>query len=170
MKDADWNASTAPNNRSLLKYNFDFGARTRVEGPPPAGQPQGLVQTMLYDSAGRIERVTTENNSAYTRYIYGPDYVESFSTVNNVADEAYTFQLLNGRGEVFIAGGNHPGSSGGYKAQETYYDRMGRAMKQSNPTEIGPDWVPAGPEFGTLSGAATRSPADAPAKAVSRLG
>ena len=26
IKDADWNASTAPNNYSTVQYNFDFGA------------------------------------------------------------------------------------------------------------------------------------------------
>ena len=131
---------------SLVQYNFDFGAKTRVQTPLPnvtSNQP-GPITTFAYDNAGRIQQVTSLTNDAYTRYVYGADYVESFSTVNNVADEAYTFQLLNGRGQVFIAGSIHPGSTGGYRAQVAYYDVMGRVMKQSNPTEINNTWAPVG--------------------------
>jgi len=39
---------------------------------------------------------------------------------------------------------NHPGSVGGYRAQGIQYDRMGRAVKQSNPTEIDGAWNPTG--------------------------
>jgi hypothetical protein len=93
---------------STVQYRFEFGAKTRVEGPPPQNQPNGAIQTFTYDDAARIQQVTTTNTGAYTRYIYGPDYVESLSSVNNFADEAYTFQLLNGRGQVFISGGKSP--------------------------------------------------------------
>jgi hypothetical protein len=131
---------------STIQYNFDFGAKTRVQTPLPnvtTNQP-GPVQTFEYDDALRIKRVTSQSTGAYTRYDYGADYVQTFSTVNNVADEAFTFQLLNGLGQVFIAGANHPGSTGGYRAQVTYYDVMGRVMKQSHPTEIDGGWNPAG--------------------------
>ena len=39
---------------------------------------------------------------------------------------------------------NHPGSVGGYGACNTIYDSMGRAIKQSNPTEISSALVPSG--------------------------
>lgn len=129
---------------SSVKYQFESGAVTRTQGPSPAAQSQGVVQTIQYDDASRITRMTTENNGAYTRYIYGVDYVESLSSINNVADEAFTFQYLNGNGQVFVSGGNHPGSSTGYKAQVVYYDVMGRVLKQSNPAEINGSWAPAG--------------------------
>ncbi|HXT63141.1 MAG TPA: hypothetical protein VN696_08905 [Pyrinomonadaceae bacterium] len=131
---------------SAVQYKFELGAKTRVQTPLPnviTNQP-GPVQTFAYDNAGRLQQVTSLTNGAYTRYDYGADYVQSFSTVNNVADEAFTFQLLNGNGQVFISGGNHPGSSGGYRAQVTYYGSMSRVMKQSKPTEINGSWVPAG--------------------------
>jgi YD repeat-containing protein len=130
---------------STVQYKFEFGAKMRVQTPLPnvtTNQP-GPVTTFAYDAAGRIQQ-STQNNGAYTRYIYGPDYVETLSSVNNLADEAYTFQLFNGRGQVFISGGNHPGSNSGYRAQTTYYDVMGRVMKQSNPTEINGSWIPSG--------------------------
>src|SRR5713226_9382978 len=47
-------ATDEDNNSSAVQYNFDFGAVTRTEGPPPAGQSQGAIQTMTYDGAGRI--------------------------------------------------------------------------------------------------------------------
>ena len=36
---------------SSVQYDFDFGAKTMVQGPPPAGQPNGIVQTFAYDGA-----------------------------------------------------------------------------------------------------------------------
>ncbi|MBA3242041.1 MAG: PD40 domain-containing protein, partial [Acidobacteria bacterium] len=134
----------ADGNSSYVQYNFDFGAKTRVEGPPPAGQSNGIVQTFAYDSAARIERVTTLNNNAYVRYLYGPKSVVTLATVNTVADEAYTNTVFDGLGQVVGVASNNPGSGGGYKARLVQYDLMGRAMKQSNPAEIDGKWNPAG--------------------------
>ena len=96
-------ATDAGGFQSSVQYDFSIGAVTRTQGPPPAGQTQGMIQTMLYDSAGRIERVTTQNNGAYTRFVYGPYWTQSFSTVNSIADEGYTIRLFDGVGRVFGA-------------------------------------------------------------------
>jgi YD repeat-containing protein len=130
--------------QSFLQYNFDFGAKTLTQGPPPANQSQGIIQTFSYDAAARLQQVTTTNNGAYTRYVYGPNYTQSFSSVNNVTDDAYSIQYLDGAGRTILAGGNHPGSSGGYRAVWTQYDLMGRMLRQSNPTEINAGWITAG--------------------------
>ena len=137
LTDGDW-------QNSYVKYNFDFGAVTRTEGPPPANQSVGRIQTSTYDGAGRLDRVTTTNNGAYTRFVYGTHYVQSYATVNTVADQAYAVQTFDGLGRNVGTASNHPGSSGGYKAQLTQYDQMGRAMKKSNPAEMNGSWVPAG--------------------------
>ncbi len=131
---------------STVAYNFDFGAVTRKQTPQPntIQNLPGPVQTFLYDAAGRIERVTATTNGAYTFYVYGPNYVQSFATVNTVADEAYSIQLFDGAGRVTGTASNHPNSIGGYSAQNTIYDLMGRAVKQSSPTEITGSWAPAG--------------------------
>jgi len=129
---------------STTQYNYDFGAPTRTQEPAPAGQPQGRIQTFSYDGAARLERVTTANTGAYTRYVYGPYYFQSFSTVNNVTDEKYSCQILDGAGRVTSAAANHPGSTGGYIGQLTTYDVMGRAVQQTNPTEITGSWAPVG--------------------------
>ncbi|HEU4769410.1 MAG TPA: DUF4214 domain-containing protein, partial [Pyrinomonadaceae bacterium] len=129
---------------SYVQYNFDFGATTRTQSPAPAGQSQGAIRTMSYNNLGQLERVTTTNNSAYTRFWYGPDYVASYATVNNVADEAYSIQVTDGLGRGILAASNHPGSSGGYRMVTTVYDFMGRARAQSNPTEINGSLVPSG--------------------------
>ncbi|HWN11018.1 MAG TPA: PKD domain-containing protein [Pyrinomonadaceae bacterium] len=131
-------------NSSYLRYHYDIGAKTRTEGPAPDNQPEGAIHIFVYDAAARIERVTTTNNSAYQRFVYGPNYVQTFGTVNNVADEAYAIQAFDGAGRVMATSSHHPGSTGGYKAQLTQYDFMGRAVKQSNPTEIDSVWSPAG--------------------------
>ena len=140
-------ATDADGFSSTLQYNFDFGAKTRVQGPPPDNQPNGLIQTFTYDSAARIQQVTTVNNGAYTRYEYGANYVNSYSTVNNVVDEAYSAQIFDGLGRVIASAHDHPTNGGGYSAVVTVYDRMGRAIQQSNPTDTsasGWPWQPTG--------------------------
>jgi len=137
-------ATDADGFSSTGQYNFDIGATTRTQGPPPAGQSQGAIQTMTYNAAGQLERLTTVNNGAYKRFWYGPDYVASYTTVNTVADEAYAIQTFDGVGRAIGAASNHPDSGGGYKAQLRIYDQMGRVFKTSNPAEINGSWVPAG--------------------------
>ncbi|HJP94768.1 MAG TPA: S8 family serine peptidase [Pyrinomonadaceae bacterium] len=137
MTDADGFSSTA-------EYAYDFGAVTRTHGAPPAGQSQGLIQTFAYDAAARLERATAVNTGAYTRYVYGPYYMQSFSSVNNVADDAYSCQVFDGAGRITAESAFHPGSTGGYIGKLTTYDVMGRAIQQTNPTEISEAWAPVG--------------------------
>src|SRR6185295_6293297 len=35
---------------STVQYNFELGATTRTQSPAPAGQPQGAIRTMTYNS------------------------------------------------------------------------------------------------------------------------
>jgi YD repeat-containing protein len=143
-------ATDADGFSSYSQYNYDFGAKTQLQGPPPAGQSQGVIQTFTYDPAARVQQVTTTNTGAYQRYVYGPNYVQSFSSVNNVADDAYAIQVFDGAGRVIGAASNHPGSAGGYRLLNTIYDLMGRAVKQSNPGEINNSWVPVGDDAAGL--------------------
>jgi YD repeat-containing protein len=136
LTDADGYSST-------MQYNFDFGATTRTQSPAPAGQSQGAIQTLTYNNLGQLERVTT-NNGAYKRFWYGPDYTASYATVNNVADELYAIEVVDGVGRVIGAASNHPGSTGGYRLVSTIYNLLGQAVKQSNPTEITNAWAPSG--------------------------
>ncbi len=129
---------------SYVQYNFDFGATTRSQSPAPAGQSQGAIQTMTYNSLGQLERITTTNNGAYKRFWYGAEYTANYATVNNLADEAYSIQVTDGLGRVIGAVTNHPGSTGGYSLINTVYDQMGRAWLQSNPTEVNSSWVTSG--------------------------
>ena len=129
---------------SSIQYNFDFGATTRTQSPAPAGQSQGAIQTMTYNNLGQLERVTTTNNNAYKRFWYGGDFTASYATVNNAVDELYSMQTFDGLGRPLGSASNHPGSTGGYKAQINVYDFMGRIKKASNPAEITSGWVPAG--------------------------
>jgi len=129
---------------SYVQYNFDLGATTRTQSPAPAGQSQGAIQTMSYNSLGQLELITTVNNGAYKRFWYGANYAASYTTVNNVADELYAISVTDGLGRVFGSFGNHPGSTGGYRMVLTVYDQMGQAVKVSNPTEIYGNWAPAG--------------------------
>ena len=129
---------------SHAKYKFEFGAKTRTEGAPPAGHSEGTIQTTTYDSIGRLERTTVTNTGAYTRFWYGPDYTASYATINSLADEAYAIKVFDGAGRAIGEATNHPGSAGGYRLVNTIYDVMGRVAKRSNPTEVNSSWVPAG--------------------------
>ncbi|MGH9970022.1 MAG: DUF4214 domain-containing protein [Pyrinomonadaceae bacterium] len=129
---------------SYVQYNYDYGLKTRTQGPPPAGQPQGSIQTLTYDAALRIDTITTVNNGAYTVFWHGPNYTGSFQTVNSVSNELYTNRIFDGLGRLIAVANNNPSSAGGYKAQWTQYDSLGRVKKQSNPTEIDGYWNPYG--------------------------
>lgn len=137
VTDPDGHAST-------LWYRYDFGAKTRTQGPPPGNPGQystGVVQSISYDDAARIQRVTTVNTGAYTHYFYGPNYTQRYSSVNNIAQnysdsDAYAIQVFDGAGQVIYNSGNHPSSIGGYRTVSSIYDKMGRLAAQSNPTEI----------------------------------
>ena len=83
---------------SFVQYNYDLGATTRTQSPTPAGQAQGAIRTMSYNSLGQLERITTTNNGAYQRFWYGADYVAGYATVNNVADELYSIEVVDGLG------------------------------------------------------------------------
>src|SRR5689334_11545689 len=93
---------------SYVQYNYDFGATTRTQSPTPAGQSQGAIQTMSYNSLGQLERITTANNGAYQRFWYGSNYAASYATVNNVADDLYSIVVTDGLGHVIGSAGNHP--------------------------------------------------------------
>jgi YD repeat-containing protein len=130
---------------STTQYNYDFGAATRTQRPAPAGQTQGAIQTFEYDSAGRTTRVNQVNNGGYQRWVYdasGP--VSTFSLLQTGGVEAWAVTLYDGVGRVRASGGDNPNSTGGYRAQFTLYDVMGRATDTTNPSEINGSWVPAG--------------------------
>ena len=126
---------------STSKYNFNFGALTYRQTPPPnytgapSQQPAGPEQTLEYYDDGRLKKVLNLINNAYTRYIYGPNYVESWMTVNTSADEEHSLQIFDGAGRVIATAMNHPGSTGGFSGIITTYDAMGRVVKRSNPAE-----------------------------------
>ena len=136
ITDADSFAST-------IKYNYDFGAVTRAQNP------KGAVQTITYDSVARTDRVTNETNGAYVRFVYATSgYIASYATIQNGAGEAYQISYFDGAGRLRAAGGDHPGSSGGYSGTLIFYDNMGRMSQQTNPAEINASWVPSGDDFG----------------------
>ncbi|HEX6648430.1 MAG TPA: DUF4214 domain-containing protein, partial [Pyrinomonadaceae bacterium] len=129
---------------STVQYNFELGATTRTQSPSPAGQTQGAIQSMTYNNLAQLERVTTTNNGAYKRFWYGAEFTASYTTVNNIADEAYSVQVTDGLGQVIGAVRNHPGSTGGYSLVNTVHNLMGRAWLRSNPTEVDATWAPRG--------------------------
>jgi RHS repeat-associated protein len=138
VTDPDGSSSTA-------QYNFDFGAVTRMQAPTPAGQTQGLIKTWTYDSVGRVDRITTTNNGAYTRFFYPLNNaeVDRYSTINDATEQGAA-DFFDGAGRVRASAADLPGSAGGYVGQSFGYDVMGRVIKVSNPTEINGYWIPTG--------------------------
>lgn len=132
------------------EYRYDFGAPVKASGPPPAGQSQGAIVRRQYDALGRLEKVRTEFNGnpdyRYTRWTYpvAQNSVNQFTTITAGAGEAYSFSLSDGAGRTRLAVTEHPGSVGGYSTVATEYDLLGRAFKQSVPTETDANTIPAG--------------------------
>ncbi len=118
---------------STSKYNYDFGALTYRQTPPPnfngspASQPPGPEQSFSYDTIGRLQQVTNEVNDAYTRYVYPTSQirVDTYATIQEGLGEAHSFQFTDGAGRVIGAATQHPGSTGGYSGQFGY-DSVGR--------------------------------------------
>jgi YD repeat-containing protein len=133
ITDADTHSST-------IQYHYDFGAVTRTE------DPKGAAVVNSYDPIGRLSQATNEVNGAYTRYVYAPNHLsmQSFTTINDSSSEFYQITVSDGHGRKRCVASDHPGSVGGYKAQNFVYDIRGRLVQQTNPTEIDVDWEPAG--------------------------
>jgi YD repeat-containing protein len=130
-----------PHLAITIKYNFDFGAVTRTQ------DPKGAVFTRAYDAIGRLERITNQVNEAYTRYEYTPDqkYVETYTTIKDLATEFFSATLIDGHGRVRAKAAEHPTSAGGYRVRFYNYDAMGRSQDTSNWTETGTNWwMPTG--------------------------
>ncbi len=126
--------------QSTAQYNFDTGASTRQQ------DRKGAAVTLTYDTAGRLERVTNQVNSAYKRLVYWPDGLQvlAYETIHDGAGEAYSNTVVDGAGRVRAFAAEHPGSAGGYVGQLTTYNVMGRVIESTNPTEMTAGWTPTG--------------------------
>ncbi|HKF93322.1 MAG TPA: hypothetical protein VKB96_01725, partial [Gammaproteobacteria bacterium] len=131
---------------TLSKYNFDFGATTWRQTPAPNAGQAAPTQTISYDSAARVQQITSNVNSAHTRWVYPPSHtsISTFTTIVNGLGEAFSGQLFDGAGRLRASSAEHPGSTGLYSGQSLIYDNMGRLVQQSNPNEITENWVPTG--------------------------
>jgi YD repeat-containing protein len=145
---------------STVKYRYDIGANVEAISPAPAGNTLGKKTTRLFDTYGRLEKETIVNSGAYTRYEYPTNGIQSkvFSTIidtnangADALDEVMSESWSDGAGRVRRSRTEHPGSIGGWSASVVEYDILGRAKRQSVPTEISvpnandPDtWTPAG--------------------------
>jgi YD repeat-containing protein len=140
----------ADNYSSTTKYNFDHGGVTR------SVDQKGATQDMTYDAAGRVTRVDKLNvegtTSSYVRWVYpnSHKYATSFTKVNSTDTvELFSIQVFDGAGRVRATASDFPGSTGLYRGQYIKYDNMGRAVEQSNPTEMQNEWKNAGDEQAT---------------------
>jgi len=132
-------------------YNFDFGAVTQTETPPPNEtgtpnpQPAGPRRTFTYDDLGRLERTSSLVNNAYTRLEYNSSgtRVDTYATIQEGQGEAHSFKITDGVGRVIATAVDHPGSVGGYTAQRFVYNVIGRVSKTSNPTETSASGAPS---------------------------
>jgi len=123
-----------------IRYNYDFGARTWQQTPQPnvTDNTPGPEQTFTFDAIGRLIRTTSLTNNAFTRYNYGPNYVETFSSINSgieTNNEGHLLTVFDGLGRTIATASDHPNSTGGFSAQLILYDLLGRVRKRSNPTE-----------------------------------
>jgi YD repeat-containing protein len=137
--------------QTFLKYDFNYGLKTFVQTPQTNTviNVAGPIQSFTYDEALRLVHVTNNINNAFTHYYYGPNWSYSYASVNSVANEAYAAQIFDGAGRLIETASDNPVQTaasglGGFKAQWTSYDLMGRVTRQSNPVEIDNTWTPVG--------------------------
>jgi len=122
--------------------------RTHVPTSGTAPNTTYVDEVRLYDTFGRLDRATNQTNNAYVRFVYetNANYVHTYQTVIDLtqANEFHSWQVMDGAGRVRVVASDHPGSVGGYSAVYTIFDNMGRAVQQSNPTEIDGSYFPTG--------------------------
>lgn len=169
----DWNDSvsrttyaypttiTDPNgNYSTVEYRFDTGANVWARSPTPSGtgNVNGKTTTREYnDILGRVTKETIVNSGAYTEYEYANsgNALTTFSTIidvdnsnsANAADEVATESVFDGAGRLLKTRTANPNSSGGYTGKKIEYDILGRAFRETVPTEMNSGWNPAGDDY-----------------------
>jgi hypothetical protein len=143
-------------------YNYDMDVTTKTRTPKPnvtTDQVGGPEVTRFYDAAGRALKMKNSVNGAHTEWAYDPSMtlIRSYTTVSddsvqNPALRLYAATALDGAGRVRGTAQDFPDSTGpapvgNYTARVTDYDAAGRAVFQSNPTEmriVGGVWTPTG--------------------------
>ncbi|HKQ54056.1 MAG TPA: hypothetical protein VJT74_16890, partial [Pyrinomonadaceae bacterium] len=136
---------TAASFATTAQYNYDFGAVTRTQGPVPALQSAGPVQTMEFDTAGRLTKINSLVNNSYRRWVYSTSgSVTTYWKNDSGATESLATTVFDGAGRERATSTTHPGSTGGYSGEYTYYDVMGRVQQVSNQTEMNATWSPVG--------------------------
>ncbi len=136
----------AEGNQSTSQYSYHLGVVTRVQGPATnvasPSQATGAYVTSTYDIAGRLSQVTNSVNSATTTYIYptSSNVVQTYTTIKDTLSPTVSSKLLDGAGRVRATASDHPGIPGHYIGQLFTFDKMGRVVQTSNPTEINGGW------------------------------
>ncbi len=133
---------------SSAQYNYEFGAVTRTQ------DPKGAVQKTAYDSAHRVQQITTEFGSnqdySHTRFVYplSQNRIQRFTTIEAGAGEAFSIRVFDGAGRIITTAGDHPNSAGLFRGQKMIYDELGRVEMQSLQVEVDSSWTPAGLDAG----------------------
>jgi YD repeat-containing protein len=144
----------ADENETSIAYNFYTGQKTRTEDPAPEDQTHGRIMAYTYDTADRlytatrVKDTTTDANSVYYYATSGTN-VTGYTTIKDLSTYTVASTITDGAGRTIATATEHPGSSGGYKAQAMHYDRWGRADMTSNPTEINSGFGPVGDDYYT---------------------
>ncbi len=140
----------AENSSTTSQYDFDHGGVKRITTPAPNGG-SAPYQSYLYDSAGRLERVTRSVDNSFRRWVYPTDMLSVLTfasildgTAPESSGEAYGVQVLDGAGRVRYMAAELPGSTGGYSSVHVVYDNVGRVTEQSKPTETNGGLAPTG--------------------------
>jgi len=149
----------ANDNVSTIKYRFDIGANVWARSPTPSGSgnTHGKTTSREYnDDIGRLTKQIVETTGAYTKYVYSNtgNALTSYSTIINAdgdgdlaEDEVATETIFDGAGRVLKTRTENPGSTGGYTGKKVEYDILGRAFRETVPTEIDGSWNPAGDDY-----------------------
>jgi hypothetical protein len=110
-----------------------------------------------FDSKGRLERTTNDFNGSYVRYEYPPEQnvIRSFATITEGQGEAYSATFVDGHGRTRLSISdlpNAPSGANAYSAVLTEYDILGRAKRQTTPTEVNSSFQPVGDDAPNMPG------------------
>ncbi|CAN5353222.1 hypothetical protein BH10ACI2_BH10ACI2_00050 [soil metagenome] len=154
---------------STLTYRYDIGAKVGASSPAPGILIDGKTSKWKYDTKGRLERESIYVGAAeksYRKFAYPNNSIESqsWSTpvdsnnngVPDPGDEVYTESWFDGAGHQKQTRSPHSFNSDGtpatYVGSLTAYDKAGRVIQQTVPTEINSSWNPTGDDYRGMSG------------------
>jgi YD repeat-containing protein len=144
-------------NFSEVEYRFDMGVNVWAKSPAPKENNYGKITKRVFDEKGRLIKQSLLKDNveyAYTKYEYPTNQTKAIikSTVSDTngngvgdaADEITSESFFDGAGRVIMTRSpmtfDSSGNTATWVGQQVIYDKLGRTIQQTVPTEIDANW------------------------------